>query len=72
MDGAQVSCSYSSGDTFRDTEGAAYTEDPNQGTSPNRVIFSRHNEGGNGVFLDVHARWLRAGKVPRLLQVAHP
>lgn len=72
MDGVQVSCSYSGGDTFRDTDGTVYTEDPNNGTSPNRVIFSRHNEGGNGVFLDGHGKWLRASKVRGLLQVGYP
>ena len=63
LDGVQVSCSYSGGDTFRDTDGTIYTEDPNQGSSPNRVIFSRHNGGGNGVFLDCHGKWLKAGQV---------
>ena len=63
MDGVQVSCSYTGGDTFRDTDGTEYTEDPNSGTSPNRVIFSRHNDGGNGVFLDGHCKWLKASQV---------
>jgi prepilin-type N-terminal cleavage/methylation domain-containing protein/prepilin-type processing-associated H-X9-DG protein len=63
MDGVQVSCSYSAGDTFRDTDGTTYTEDPNDGESPNRIIFSRHNSGGNGVFVDGHAKWLKASHV---------
>ena len=63
MDSVQASCSYTAGDTFRDIDGTTYDVDPNNGTSPNRVIFSRHNEGGNGVFLDCHAKWLKAGQV---------
>lgn len=69
LDGVQASCSYSGGDTFRDTDGTVYTEDPNTGTSPNRVIFSRHNGGGNCLFVDGHVKWLRAQRVRDGLRV---
>ena len=68
LDGVQASCSYSGGDTFRDTDGTAYEADPNQGSSPNRTIFARHNGGGNGVFLDGHGKWLKAERVRESLK----
>jgi prepilin-type N-terminal cleavage/methylation domain-containing protein/prepilin-type processing-associated H-X9-DG protein len=68
LDGVQASCSYSGGDTFRDTDGTIYEDDPNEGTSPNRIIFARHSGGGNGVFLDGHGKWLKAGHVREYLQ----
>lgn len=70
LDGVQVSCSYTGGDTFRDTDGTIYTEDPNRGDGPNRVIFARHNDGGNGVFLDGHGKWLKASKVRGFLKTS--
>lgn len=70
MDGVQVSCSYSGGDTFRDVDGTEYTVDPNDGSSPNRVIFARHSGGGNGLFLDGHCKWLKPERVREHLLVS--
>ncbi|MEN6345072.1 MAG: DUF1559 domain-containing protein [Armatimonadia bacterium] len=69
LDGMQVSCSYTGNDTFRDTDGTDYTEDPNHGASPHRTIFSRHNGGGNCLFLDGHCKWLKSTHVREHLQV---
>lgn len=69
MDGVAVSCAHTGEETFVDTDGTTYTTDPNQGTSPNRVIFSRHNGGGNGVFLDGHCKWLKAAMVRDCLSI---
>ena len=69
LDGVQASCSYSGGDTFRDSDGTVYTEDPNDGTSPHRVIFSRHNDGGNCLFVDSHTKWLKPDRVRPGLRV---
>ncbi len=69
MDGVAVSCRYIGDEIFVDIDGSTYTEDPNEGTSPNRVIFSRHNDGGNCLFLDGHAKWLRPEEVSKHLQV---
>ena len=63
MDGVAISCALTGNEIFVDIEGTAYTEDPNEGGSPNRVIFARHNGGGNGQFLDSHAKWLKPENV---------
>ena len=69
LDGVQVSCSHSGADTFRDSDGTVYTVDPNEGISPHRVVFSRHNAGGNCLFLDGHAKWLKSADVRSGLRV---
>ena len=69
LDGLQVSCSFAGGDTFRDTDGMAYSEDPNSGEGAHETIFARHNGGGNCLFLDGHTKWLRSQHVQEYLEV---